>query len=180
MTTYALIGDSQGAGLEAPLRALVPIVFADPKVGWTTARIRSGGPFAGALASSADAILLVTGGNDDPLNATSLLDMVELARAAGKGLVVVGPVFAVTDDGPRHDRARAALQSTLRGKAARFVDAYPMTRDLARPENVHLTASGYQRYASRLAAGLRSGGVSALALAIAFAGAYAIARALRA
>jgi len=179
--TYALIGDSQGVGLELPLRRLLgrALVFADPKSGWTTGRIRRDGPFASALASPASTIVLVTGGNDNPLDRTALLDMGELARAAGKGFIVVGPTFALTDDAARHDRARADIEAALRRKpGVRFVDAYPMTRDLARPENVHLTAAGYGAYAGRLSAALATGMGFASLAGYALAG-YALARWLR-
>ena len=36
--TFALIGDAQGVGLQNPLGELLELAFADPKVGWTTAR----------------------------------------------------------------------------------------------------------------------------------------------
>jgi uncharacterized membrane protein len=178
--TFALIGDSQGVGLEPGLRELLSIVFADPKVGWTTARIRRDGPFEGALRSSASTIILVTGGNDDPLDVTALRDMIASSRAAGKRLVVVGPVFALTDDAARHDRARTQLRAATVAPAV-FVDAYPMTRDLASTANVHLTATRYRTYARRLASAVGSGtGMGFLGWAtLSFAVAYLITRNVR-
>lgn len=184
MTTFALIGDSQGVGVQDELSRLLPIVFADPKVGWTTARI-SGEPFDRALGSSADTILLMTGGNDSPVSADALLGMVERTRRARKRLIVVGPVFALTDDAARHDRARAQLQTILAPAVraspgvVRWVDAYPMTRDLASTANVHLTAARYRTYAARIANAVRgsSTGIGVLGWgALAFVVAYAITR----
>lgn len=149
----ALIGDSQAAGLEAPLRARVQLAFAEPHVGWTTARV-FGDPLAHALASGATRVIAVTGGNDDPLNVAAFADGVARARRAGKQLVIVGPVFAKTDDAARHDRARAALKAAARAADVRFIDAYPLTQDLARTSNVHL-GPGYPEYARRLAAALQ-------------------------
>lgn len=153
----ALIGDSQAQGLERPLRRLLSIAFADPRPGWTTARI-AGEPFDGALESGAGRIVLVTGGNDDPLDVPALRGMIERASSSGRALVVVGPVYALTDDAARHDRARAELRAALRGTRATWIDAYPLTRDLARPSNVHLTPAGYDAFARRLARRLRARG----------------------
>ncbi len=157
MITYALIGDSQSAGLERGLRVALSIAFAEPHVGWMTRRIVSEGPLANALASSADVVLLVTGGNDDP--GTALRAAIEAlavrTAAAGKKLIVVGPVFAKTaDDVPaRHDASRAAwIRALAAYPQVRWIDGYPLTRDLASTSNVHLTASKYLIYAQRLAA----------------------------
>lgn len=157
MTTYALIGDSQGQGLAAPLAAQLPVVFSEPHVGWTTGRV-VGSPLDGALASSASTILMVTGGNDDPLNVGAFDGAVARIRRAGKSLVVVGPVFARTDDAPRHDAARSALSTAAARNGVPFIDAYPMTRDLASTANVHLTTAKYVTYAQRLAVAVKGGG----------------------
>jgi len=154
VTTYALIGDSQGVGLEAPLATKVPILYSQPNVGWTTARI-FGAPLEGAVGSSADVVLVVTGGNDDPLNNAAFDTAAAKVRRAGKQLIVVGPVFALTSDAARPDRARAALIAASARNSVRFIDAYPMTRDLATTANVHLGGAGYRTYAARLAAALR-------------------------
>ncbi len=171
--TYALIGDSQGVGVQDELGRLLHVVFSDPKSGWTTGRIRREGPFERALASSASTIVLVTGGNDNPLDVTALRDMVALVERARKRLVVVGPVFALTDDAGRHDRARAQLKAAVSGTSARWVDAYPLTRDLASPANVHLTAARYRIYAGRLASAVGNTGWATLAFA--FAAAFGLA-----
>jgi hypothetical protein len=153
--TYALIGDSQADGLAAPLARLLPIDFSEPHVGWTTAAV-FGDPLTRALASSASTVLVVTGGNDDPLNTTTFDNGVARARSFGKSLIVVGPVFALTSDAARHDRARVALGNAAQRNGLRFVDAYPLTRDLARTSNVHL-GPGYPTYAQRLAAAVKGG-----------------------
>jgi len=155
--TDALVGDSQGQGLERALRRLLAIAFVDVRPGWTTARL-AGEPFDGALESDASRIVVVTGGNDAPLDVSALRGMIERARAAGKALVVVGPVFALTDDAERHDRARLDLRNALRGSGAMWIDAYPLTRDLARSSSVHLTRAGYDTFARRLARRLRARG----------------------
>ena len=156
MTSYALIGDSQGVGLSDPLSALISVVSSGPVVGATTAgEVRDQLP--AALQSTADTVLVVTGGNDDPLSPAAFARLVATTRAAGKGLVVVGPVYALTSDAPRHDAARAALAAAAAQAGVPFIDAYPLTRDLARTTNVHL-GPGYPTYAARLAAALRGGG----------------------
>jgi len=154
--TYALIGDSQADGLAVPLARMLPIDFSEPHVGWTTAAI-FGDPLTRALASPASTVLVVTGGNDDPLNATAFDNGIVRARSFGKQIVIVGPVFALTSDAPRHDRARVALGNAAQRNGLRFVDAYPLTRDLANNSNVHL-GPRYPDYALRLASGLKSSG----------------------
>lgn len=163
--TYALIGDSQGEGLKVPLLTQLSLVFTEPHVGWTTGRI-FGAPLDGALASSADVVLAVTGGNDDPLNNTAFDAAAARIRRAGKQLIVVGPVFAKTSDAARHDRARAALIAAAARNGVRFIDAYPLTTDLATTTNVHLGAAGYRTYASRLTTALRPTGGGALGVGV--------------
>lgn len=173
--TYALIGDSQADGLAAPLARLLPIAFSEPHVGWTTASV-FGTPLSNALASSADTILAVTGGNDDPLSASAFAAGAARARAAGKRLIVVGPVFAITSDAARHTAARAALVAAAARAGVPFVDAYPLTQDLARSTNVHL-GPGYPTYAARLAAALQgSGGIGIGGVAVGLVGAWALYR----
>lgn len=162
--TYALIGDSQADGLASPLARLLPIDFSEPHVGWTTAAI-FGDPLTRALASSASTVLVVTGGNDDPLNATAFDNGITRARSFGKSVIIVGPVFALTDDAPRHDRARIALGNAAQRNGLRFIDAYPLTRDLANTSNVHL-GPAYPTYAQRLATVLSSSGSGAGPFAI--------------
>jgi hypothetical protein len=174
MTSYALIGDSQGVGVSSSLPSLLTVAFMEPHVGWTTARIVRDGPLEHALASSADTVIIVTGGNDAPLSQAAFRELVERTHAAHKELLVVGPVFAkIPADAARHDAARAALRAAAVEAGVRFIDAYPLTRDLASTVNVHLTAARYRVYAQRLAAlaspaagGAGAGGVLAvLALA---------------
>lgn len=162
--TYALIGDSQADGLAVPLARLLPIDFSEPHVGWTTASI-FGDPLTRALASQASTVLVVTGGNDDPLSASAFDNGVARARSFGKNVVIVGPVFALTSDAPRHDRARVALGNAAQRNGLRFIDAYPLTRDLANTSNVHLGAR-YPEYAQRLAAEVKGGGSSVGAIAV--------------
>lgn len=160
-----MIGDSQADGLATPLATKLPVVFSEPHVGWTTASV-FGAPLTNALASSAGTVLAVTGGNDDPLNTSAFDAGAARARAAGKRLIVVGPVFAVTSDRARHDAARTALMAAAARNGVAFLDAYPLTSDLARTTNVHL-GPGYPTYAARLAAALQGGGGLGLAGAIA-------------
>lgn len=170
--TFALIGDSQADGLSAPLARLLPVVFSEPHVGWTTARV-FGEPLERALASRASVVIAVVGGNDDPLSSSGFLAGADKARRAGKRLIVVGPVFALTDDAARHDRARTALTVSAQRAGVPFVDAYPLTRDLARPMNVHL-GDRYPQYAVRLAtalaprAGWMAGALALLGAALAW------------
>lgn len=152
--TDALVGDSQAQGLARALGRLLSLAFVDARPGWSTARL-AGEPFEGALESDARRIVLLTGGNDAPLDVAALRGMIERARGARKVLVVVGPVFALTDDAERHDRARLDLRNALRGSGALWIDAYPLTRDLASSSSVHLTPARYETFARRLARRLR-------------------------
>jgi len=165
--TYALIGDSQGVGVASSLASLLPVVFSEPHSGWTTARLVRDGPLERALASGADKLIVVTGGNDDPLSRAAFGELVSRARAARVELLVVGPVFARTDDAARHDAARAQLEAAARDAGVRFLDAYPLTRDLASTANVHLTATRYRTYAERIASAVRgAGAIVGVALAL--------------
>jgi hypothetical protein len=134
---------------------------------------------AAGVAGENDATLLIfSGGNDNNVLESAetfdaykhtLLDIVRaLARksaAMGRPLKVVwfGPVYALEPANARQHPATARAMSTvLRSSEAqrvakeggsqlslRWVDSQPLTSDLARPENVHLTAHGYRIYAER-------------------------------
>jgi hypothetical protein len=84
-----------------------------------------------------------------------------------------GPVFALEPSNARqHPDTARAMASVLRSSAVqravaevpgarvslRFVDSQPLTRDLARVENVHLTATNYRKYAERALSAAESGG----------------------
>lgn len=142
---------------------------------------------AAGIAAANDATLLIfSGGNDNDVLASTeafnrykdtLLDIVRtLARksaATGQPLKVVwfGPVYALEPANARQHPATARAMSTvLRSSEAqrvakeggsqlslRWVDSQPLTSDLARPENVHLTAHGYQIYADRAVRAVESG-----------------------
>ena len=178
-----LIGDSQAEGLKPSFSSRPDWRVFDHR-GWSTRRLRDE-VLDAALALRPSLVVFVTGGNDDP-DSASLPEVVrstaERVRRAGAQLVWVGPVFAkVMPDAVVHPRTAAVMRAALEGKpGVRYVDAQALTRDLARSENVHLTAAGYRAYAQRLEAAMRSGSSSAalgvaafLAVAI---GAWALAR----
>lgn len=182
-----LVGDSQAEGL-APFFRAAGWTVSDHR-GYSTARLRDEVlPTLGLRAG--DTVVIVTGGNDDPDNAAlpeivrTTLARLEGAVGASGRVFWVGPVYAkVIPDANEHPRTAAIHRAQVVGKAgATWIDAQPLTRDLARTTNVHLDAAGYRSYAARLTSAMRDGGgglgVAALALA-AFAGAYLWRRASR-
>lgn len=170
MTTY-LVGDSQAEGLGPYFRAKGWRVY--DRRGYSTRRLRDevlpSVPFG-----ARDTVVLVTGGNDDP-DSASLPEVVRTTAAlvTGRGaqLVWVGPVFAkAMPDAVVHPRTAELHRRNVAGKpGVTWIDAQPLTRDLARATNVHLDAAGYRLYAQRLEAAARAGGGSSWAL-LAFAG----------
>lgn len=161
-----VLGDSQAEGLAPFLRASGFTVI--DRRGWSTARLR--GELGAILARRPELVVLVTGGNDDPDApgyAELLRGIVAQVRASGAKLVVVGPVFAkVQPDAQVHPRTAAKIRAALAGTGATFIDAQPLTRDLARDSNVHLDRAGYAVYAARLERALRPGSGALLGLAL--------------
>lgn len=134
---------------------------------------------AGRAAATGAKILIFSGGNDENVLDTpeafaryreTLLDIVRvIARKsanAGVPLSVVwfGPVFALEPrNATQHPETARAMRLVLTTSdvqravaevpgaqvSLRWVDSQPLTRDLARVENVHLTADNYTRYAER-------------------------------
>lgn len=184
MTDYVVVGDSQAEGLLMP--GALPAVLGDRLVGshdhrgWSSRRMLDDGAIleAASHAARVGATLVVVAGGNDPIPETpgvlasykaTLLDILRLAAREGvRRLVWFGPVFARTEyDGRQHPQvaiAQRAILSSREGRAAagrmstRWIDSQPLTRDLARAENVHLTADGYARYAERVAASLDAAG----------------------
>ena len=169
------VGDSQAEGLKPYLEAQGIQTF-DHR-GWSTRRLRDEA-LAEVLATNPDAILLITGGNDDP-TASTYPEVVRSTATAftsrGAKLYWVGPVFArVSPDSGVHPQVATAMRNNLSGKSrVVFIDAQPLTRDLARTTNVHLTSEGYRTYAQRLLKTI--GGTSLLFWAGLALAAYAIA-----
>lgn len=153
---------------------------------------------AGVAAANDATLLIFSGGNDNDVLASTenfnryrdtLLDIVRtLARksaASGEPLKVVwfGPVYALEPWNARqHPAAARAMATVLRSAEAqriakeggsqlslRWVDSQPLTRDLARPENVHLTAPGYRIYGDRAIRAVESG-VGGLGIVVILAG----------
>lgn len=179
--SYALLGDSQGVGVAPRLRQLLPIVFEGPVVGYTTPRTLTE-VLPHALASDATDLLVVTGGNDTPrAGVAAITELVRRALAAGKRVTVVGPVFSLHQpEKDLHDAVHYPLLDAASRAGASIIDAYPLTQDLARPENVHLTAANYRIYAQRIAGALERRATTGLGiLALVFVGAYAAWRWLR-
>lgn len=147
---------------------------------------------AAGRAVSEDATLLIfAGGNDNASTAenadryrATLRDIVKTiarksAAAGGQTIKVVwfGPVFArAPGDAVQHPQVRAVQRSALSPSSVRqavaevpgasvswrWVDSFPLTRDLARVENVHLTADGYRIFAERVLHSVAGGGGSSL------------------
>lgn len=157
---------------------------------------------AGIAAANDATLLLFSGGNDNDVLASTesfdryrgtLLDIVRtLARksvATGRPIKVVwfGPVYAKEPWNARqHPAAARAMRTVLTSAEARrlvradgaqldlrWVDSQPLTRDLAREENVHLTPNGYRIFAERVKKTVEGGGGGLLPLALLAAGAYA-------
>jgi len=163
----AVLGDSQGVGALPMLREKLNVVYAGAHVGWTTRRTVND-ELPAALASSARTVLLITGGNDEPgPGARAVTDFVRAVRAAGKTAIVVGPVFAIHEpEATSHNATREPLLAAARAAGAKAIDAYPLTRDLARSANVHLTAANYRIYGQRIVDAMKSSGVGGTILGI--------------
>ena len=153
-----LIGDSQAEGLAPHLPGWRTFPFR----GYSTSRIKA--ELRTIPFGRGDTVVLVTGGNDDPdssalpgtVRATALNVLERGAR-----LVWVGPVHAkVQPDAQVHPRTAAIHRAAL-PPGVRWIDAAPLTRDLARSTNVHLDRAGYATYAQRLEAAMRSSSSSA-------------------
>lgn len=151
---------------------------------------------AASHAARDGAKLVIVAGGNDPIPDTSeklrlykntlleiLRQLSDISARAHAPLSVTwfGPVYALHEyDAVQHPQiaaaqraifgsseARAALASAPGSRVSfRWVDSQPLTRDLARVENVHLTADGYRTYAERVvrAAGGGGGGLLGLAL----------------
>lgn len=172
-----LVGDSQAEGLGPH----VPASWrAFPFRGYSTARLK--GELRAIPFGRGDTVVLVTGGNDDP-DSSALPGTVRATAAdvlsRGAALIWVGPVHAkVQPDAQVHPRTAAIHRAAL-PPGVRWIDAAPLTRDLARSTNVHLDRTGYRTYAARLEAAMRGSGSGlayAGALALALTGAWALTR----
>lgn len=148
---------------------------------------------AGTAAANGATMVVVAGGNDPiPDTPTSLeaykQTLLEILRTVARKsaatsqpikLVWFGPVFALHEyDETQHPAVaraqRAILNSSEAARAVReipgaqlswrWVDSQPLTRDLARVSNVHLTADGYRTYARRVIGQVEGGGLVGLAL----------------
>lgn len=158
---------------------------------------------AAGVAAAEDATLLIfSGGNDNEVLASTeafdrykntLLDIVRtLARKSvvtGRPLRVVwfGPVAAREPRNARqHPQTARAMGSVLNSTTARrlmrengaqlelrWVDAQPLTRDLAREENVHFTGAGYRVFSERVRRTLEEGAASIFPLLLFATGVYA-------
>lgn len=146
------------------------------------------GSALGRAAATGAKVLIFSGGNDENVLDTpeafaryrqTLLDIVRaIARksaAADVPLSVVwfGPVFAAEPrNATQHPETARAMRMVLTTSdvqraiaevpgarvSLRWVDSQPLTRDLARVENVHLTAANYRKYAERALSAAESGG----------------------
>lgn len=158
-----LVGDSQAEGLGPSFRAKGWRTF--PFRGYSTSRIKA--ELRAIPFGRGDTVVIVAGGNDDP-ESSALAGTVRAAAldVIGRGaqLFWVGPVFAkVQPDAQVHPRTAEVHRAALPGGVT-WIDAQPLTRDLARSSNVHLDAAGYRVYAARLEAAMRSSSGSGLAL----------------
>jgi hypothetical protein len=155
----AVLGDSQGVGALPEIARELNVVHSNPQVGWTTRRTFNEA-LPAALASSATTIIVITGGNDEPgPGSRAVTDLVRAVRAAGKRAIIVGPVFAIHQpEAGAHDIVRGPLLAAARAAGAKAIDAYPLTRDLARASNVHLTTANYTIYGRRIVSAMKSSG----------------------
>jgi lysophospholipase L1-like esterase len=204
MTDYVVVGDSQAEGLlmsnALPAVLGTKLVGSFDRRGWSSRRLLDDGAIAeaAARAASAGATLMIVAGGNDPIPDTSgvlasykatLLEILRAASAAGvRRLLWFGPVFARTEyDAVQHPQVATAQRAILGSSEARaaagrmavkWIDSQPLTRDLAREENVHLTADGYRVYAERVAKAAGGGGGLVTLAALALVG-YAGYRAVR-
>lgn len=189
MTDYVVTGDSQAEGLLAP-NALpsvlgAKLVGAFDHRGWSSRRLLDEGAIdeAARRAARDGATLVVFAGGNDPIPDTpailssykhTLLDILRRAASLGvRKLIWFGPVFALHEyDREQHPEVAGAqrlifgssdARTAARPMTIRWIDSQPLTRDLARESNVHLTAAGYRTYAERAARAVEGGGGLGLA-----------------
>ena len=155
----AILGDSQGDGLERVLGPVLARHGYELVSGWTEAGASLAAllEHAGAI-GEADLVLVVSGGgNDSNVEAhaddyRAKLDRVvaELRAAGARDVIWVGPMRSAD---PRvaglHDAARAIQGRGIRG--ARWIDGYTLSITAQHaPDGVHFTRNGYSSLAVEL------------------------------
>lgn len=159
-TSYILVGDSQAAGLRAPLRALLERagweeVGAAAHVGWTTGRMIASNE--GAILTEdhqPDVAIVVLGGNDTP-GATypgkveTLFGQLQPAR-----VVWIGPA-AVSSAHPeiaaRKARVAEQQRSVALARGFEWIDGRAQTLDLEHAgDGLHFTPVALDLWAARV------------------------------
>lgn len=159
MSTYLLIGDSQGVGLEDELREEMAArgyrqVGGVNHVGWTTGRMAREGRVADL--PPAELAIVVLGGNDTagaPLEhaVNALVGQIPAVRVVWVGPAHVGP------SEPRIAARKREVAAQQRDLARRigfvWFDGAPMTRDLEHaPDDLHFGRTAQRVWARRIAA----------------------------
>lgn len=160
-----VIGDSQAEGLLPWLRRSgFATAGSSAHRGWSSTRLIE------LVNSEGEPVVFVAGGNDTP-NAGYPARVLGIASRLPAGSVWVGPVAArVAPDATVHEQVAELQREALESTGVRWVDARPLTRDLANATNVHLTRANYERFAKRLEARIRGrnqGGIPGLLLGVA-------------
>lgn len=161
----ALLGDSHAEGLNWVLEEELQksghdLVHVDHNRGWSTKQMLDAGKFTRALRSAPDVLLVSSGGNDGQTDAvlqqTYETAFQQLAEADVKVLWTIAPGTPVPWVESRRRNAARLLRQHAKGRVE-FFDARTVVHssDLSDDE-IHLTRSGYKRWAAGLRARLDS------------------------
>lgn len=158
------LGDSHVGGLDGPLETRVSAsggrYEAHFRVGISTAQAARAGWGGIVRAVRPDVVIVTLGTNDHPTESYSeaVGSIMDQIRSAAPGAMVIwwGPPVLLRGDIVDLPAELVALQRPeVTSRGGRYVDSRPYTwrTDEHAPDGVHLTHTGYQRWARR---GLRS------------------------
>lgn len=158
MSTWILIGDSQGVGLSVPLTERLTArgyerVGQVVNVGWSTPRTAASGDVQ--RLPEADLAVVVLGGNDTPGPQLPGKIALLLQQIRARRIVWIGPAHSSRADIDATKQAVARIQASTAPGNYTWLDGRPMTGDLEHaPDDLHFVASARRIWAERIAAAL--------------------------
>lgn len=160
MKRAVLIGDSQAAGLAAPLKAAlldrgVAIVGTAAHSGQQTIWFARERIVAEQIARhQPQLVIFALGGNDAQRSYDAWVPGVKevIRQAAGLPVVWIGTAFSTSADvQERHLRVARWQQTLLPQLGARWIDSMPLTLTGHIADGVHFTRQGYESWAALVA-----------------------------
>lgn len=157
--TYDLIGDSHMQALGPLLRRFLPtgsVLSVQAQPGWSVKRWAAAPPKV-----TADRVIVVLGGNDRETSKTYAATLKKfLSTLQSKEVLWFGPSQAKGEIGAWHERTRQLQKSLLPGMGVRWIDSSPWTGSDYRPDGVHFTGKGYQRWAEGISGAVSQAGTA--------------------